>query len=136
MGPLAVLRKQDGVLVGRCGLMEFAVEAAPAANAIPRGWFGRAQVPDDVALTWECDLGYTFDPAAWGQGFATEAAACVRDYARDVLRMAYVASIIHPLNVRSQRVVERFGASAGGQVQASGQTWNRFVWPLASGAAS
>jgi hypothetical protein len=42
-----------------------------------------------AALTFECELGYTFDPAVWGQGFASEAAGSVRDYARDVLRLSY-----------------------------------------------
>jgi len=38
-----------------------------------KGWFGRAQAPDGVALTFEYELGYTFEPAA-GSGFRTEAA--------------------------------------------------------------
>ena len=55
-----------------------------------------------LSLTFECELGYTFDPAAWGQGFATEAARCVRDYARDVLRLSYAVSAILPHNTRSR----------------------------------
>ena len=88
LGYLAVLRKEDGALIGRCGLMDLVVESAAPEHGIRRGWFGREQAPAGVALTFECELGYTFDPAVWGQGFATEAARCVRDYARDVLRLA------------------------------------------------
>jgi RimJ/RimL family protein N-acetyltransferase len=90
-------------------------------------------VPAGVALTFECELGYTFDPAVWGQGFATEAARCVRDYARDVLRLPYAISAILPRNARSQRVAERSGARAAGRMEVEGLTWNRYVWPLAAG---
>jgi RimJ/RimL family protein N-acetyltransferase len=89
LGYLAVLRKKDGALIGRCGLMDLVVESAAPEHGIRRGWFGREQAPAGVALTFECELGYTFDPAVWGQGFATEAARCIRDYARDVLRLSY-----------------------------------------------
>ena len=67
LGYLAVLRKDDGALIGRCGLTDLAVESAAAEHGIHRGWFGRAQAPAGVALTFECELGYTFDPAVWGQ---------------------------------------------------------------------
>jgi len=67
LGPLAVLRKEHGALIGRCGLTDFAVESAAAEHEIGRGWFGRAQGPAGVALTLECERGYTFDPAVWGR---------------------------------------------------------------------
>ena len=110
LGYLAVLRKEDGALIGRCGLMEMVVESAAPEHGIRRGWFRLPAAPADVELTLECELGYTFDPAVWGQGFATEAAQCVRDYARDVLRLPYAISAIHPENARSRRVAERSGA--------------------------
>src|SRR6266568_9114442 len=116
LGYLAVLRKQDGALIGRCGLMDMVVESAAPEHGIRRGWFGREQAPAGVALTFVCELGYTFDPAVWGQGFATEAARCVRDYARDVLRLSYAISAILPQNARSRRVAERSGARAAGQM--------------------
>ena len=96
LGYLAVLRKEDGTLIGRCGLMDLVVEPPAPEHRIRRGWFGREEAPAGVALTFECELGYTFDPAVWGQGFATEAACCVRDYARDVLRLPYAISAILP----------------------------------------
>ena len=75
LGYLAVLRKEDGALIGRCGLMNLVVESAAPEHRIRRGWFGREQAPAGVALTFECELGYTFDPALWGQGFANTASA-------------------------------------------------------------
>jgi [ribosomal protein S5]-alanine N-acetyltransferase len=136
LGYLAVLRKEDGALIGRCGLMDMVVESALPEHGIRRGWFGREGAPAGVALTFECELGYTFDPAVWGQGFATEAARCVRDYARDVLRLSYAVSAILPQNARSRRVAERGGARAAGQMDVVGLTWDRYVWPLATGGAA
>jgi [ribosomal protein S5]-alanine N-acetyltransferase len=133
LGALAVLRKNDGALIGRCGLTDLVVESPAPEHGIRRGWFGRAQAPAGFALTYECELGYTFDPAVWGQGFASEAARCVRDYARDVLGLAYAISAILPQNAASRRVAERSGAHACGQMDVVGLTWDRYVWPLATG---
>jgi [ribosomal protein S5]-alanine N-acetyltransferase len=136
LGHLAVLRKEDEALIGRCGLTDLVVETATGENGIRKGWFGRAQAPADVALTFEYELGYTFDPAAWGQGFATEAARCVRDYARDVLGLSYAISAILPQNISSRRVVERCGVSAVGQMDIDGRTFDRYVWVLSSSATA
>jgi ribosomal-protein-alanine N-acetyltransferase len=133
LGHLAVLRKADKSLIGRCGLTDLAVESAASEQGIRRGWFGDAHAPAGVALTFECELGYTFDPAAWGQGYATEAVRCVRDHARDVLLLSYAVSAIRPENVRSRRVAERFGLRAAGQMEVFGGTFDRYVWPLATG---
>src|SRR4029077_20249084 len=116
--------------------MDLVVESAAPEHGIRRGWFGREQAPPGVALTFECELGYTLDPAVWGQGFATEAARCVRDYARDVLRLTYAVSAIHPKNARSRRVAERGCACPAGRMDVVGLTWDRWVWPLASGGAA
>jgi len=130
LGYLAVLRKEDGALIGRCGLMDMVVESAEPEHGIRKGWFGREQKPAGVALTFETELGYTFDPAVWVRGFATEAACCVRDYPRDVLRWPYTVSVILPQNAPSRRVAERGGARADGQQDVVGLTWDRWVWPL------
>ena len=100
---------------------------------VPNFSAGGIATPADAALTFECELGYTFDPAVWGQGYATEAACRVRDYARDVLRLSYVISAILPSNASSRRVAERSGARHDGQMQVVGLTFDRYLWPLATG---
>jgi len=136
LGQLAVLRKEDGALIGRCGLTDLVVVSVAPEHGIRKGWFGRAQAPAGVALTFECELGYTFDPAVWRQGFATEAVRCVRDYARDVLLLSYAISAILPQNARSRRVAERFGVRAAGQMEVVGRVFDRYVWLLATGGAA
>jgi RimJ/RimL family protein N-acetyltransferase len=132
LGHLAVQRKADEALIGRCGLTELVVETAALEHGIRRGWFGRAQAPAGIALTFEWEFGYTFDPAVWGQGYATEAVRCVRDYARDVLHLSYAISAILPQNARSRRVAERFDVRAAGQIDVAGRTFDRYAWPLAA----
>jgi RimJ/RimL family protein N-acetyltransferase len=58
----------------------------------------------------EPELGYLFRPSAEGQGFATEAAATLRDHAFGALGMDRLVSYIAPENPRSARVAERLGA--------------------------
>ena len=65
--------------------------------------------PQDVAGTTEIEVGYHVRSSLQGQGFATEAAAASRDYARDVLGLDRLIAIIHPDNVASQRVAEKIG---------------------------
>jgi RimJ/RimL family protein N-acetyltransferase len=67
------VRKADGALIGRCGLMDMVVESAQPEHGMRRAWFGRERAPADIALTYETELGYTLDSAAWGHGFASEA---------------------------------------------------------------
>jgi RimJ/RimL family protein N-acetyltransferase len=48
-------------------------------------------------------------PELQGRGYATEAAAASRDFARDVLGATRLIAIIHPDNRPSQRVAEKIG---------------------------
>ena len=122
-----------GATIGRYGLTELAVVTAIPEHGPRTAWFGRERAPIGLPLTFECELGYTFDPAAWGQGFATEAARCIRDYARNVLRLSCAVSVVIPHNVRSRRVAERLSAQPAGQMDVMGRTFDRYVWPLATG---
>lgn len=136
LGHLAVVRKVDSVLIGRCGLTELLAETETPERGMRKGWFGRERVPAGIAVTFEHELGYTFDPNAWGRGYAAEAARCVRDYARDALRLSYVISAILPHNIRSRRVAEGAGAQADGRMDIMGRTFDRYVWQLAADGES
>jgi RimJ/RimL family protein N-acetyltransferase len=57
----------------------------------------------------EVEVGYHVRRSMQGQGYATEAAAAARDFARDVLGFRRLIAIISPLNVPSQRVAEKIG---------------------------
>jgi ribosomal-protein-alanine N-acetyltransferase len=128
LGQLAVLRKGDEALLGRCGLSDLVIEAdAPASSR--RGWFGRAQAPAGLAVIQEQELGYTFDATYWGHGYATEAAQCVFAYARDVLRLRRVISAIDGSNARSLRVAQRCGLRRDGQIDVLGRTLGVYIWP-------
>jgi RimJ/RimL family protein N-acetyltransferase len=64
------------------------------------------QVVDGVT---ELEVGYHVLPAWQGRGYATEAAAACRDFARAVLGATRLIAIIHPDNRPSQRVAEKIG---------------------------
>jgi ribosomal-protein-alanine N-acetyltransferase len=85
-GLFSVMLKENGLLVGDCGLevMEIAGEVA-------------------------AELGYDFRSAYWGQGLATEAATAVRDYAFGTLDLPRLVSLIRQGNDASRRVAEKVG---------------------------
>src|ERR1700751_274245 len=74
--------------------------AAPGDGGLP------PQVVDGVT---ELEVGSHVRPALQGRGYATEAAAACRDFARTVLGASRLIAIIHPDNRPSQRVAEKIG---------------------------
>jgi RimJ/RimL family protein N-acetyltransferase len=70
----------------------------------------------------EPELGWFLTEAAEGQGYATEAAAAVRDHAFGPLGLTRLASYIDPENPSSRRVAERLGARLEGELDGS-QVW-------------
>jgi len=62
----------------------------------------------------EVELGYRFRRAAWGLGFATEAAAACLDHAFRTLGLAEVVAVVDPGNDGSLRVIEKLGFRASG----------------------
>jgi RimJ/RimL family protein N-acetyltransferase len=82
-------------------------------------------------VTQELELGYTFDATYWGHAYATEAAQCVFAYARDVLKLRRVISVIDGENGRSLRVAERCGLRHGRtQIAVLGRLLHIYLWPL------
>ena len=92
LGYLAVLRKEDGALIGRCGLMDMVVESAAPEHGIRRGWFGREGAPAGVPLTFECELGLHVRPRRLGPGFRDRSVAL-----RSRLRPRCAASVLRDL---------------------------------------
>lgn len=58
----------------------------------------------------EQELGWFVYPEAEGQGYAFEAAAVLRDWARDVRRLKTLVSYVDEGNIRSRKLAERLGA--------------------------
>ena len=74
-------------------------------------------VRDWTASTWakagrhaQPELGWALSRGYWGNGYATEAAAAIRDWSYEQPNIERLVSLISPTNVRSQRVAERIGA--------------------------
>jgi RimJ/RimL family protein N-acetyltransferase len=86
-GLWAVVLKSRREVIGFCGLSRF----------------------DDVGGQPEVEIGYRLARSAWGRGYATEAAAAVRDYGFNTLCLSRLISIIDPRNVASIRVAEKTG---------------------------
>ena len=88
----------DRQVVGQAGLMIFDT----------RGW--RPSSWASAGSHAQPELGWALIRAHWGQGYATEAAAAIRDWARECRSIDRLVSLISADNVRSQRVAERLGA--------------------------
>lgn len=128
LGQLAVERKSDGVLLGRCGLSDLAIEVDAGSHAVPRCWWSRAEVPHDASVSFERELGWTFGREHWGHGYASEAARSVLAYAWQVLAAPRVVSIIQQENLRSHRVAARLGAVKGPRVELMGKIMDVYSW--------
>lgn len=130
LGQLAVIRKSDGALIGRCGLSDAAIEREWAASAPRKGWFFSAHVPTGTAIELVPELGFTFGKAAWGQGFASEAAGRIYRYVREQRAFAAIMSVIHPENRASLGVARKFGVTYIDQLELAGRVFDRYHWPL------
>jgi len=74
------------------------------------------------------ELGWRLASAAWGRGYATEAAIAARDDAFARLGLPSLISIIHPENARSQRVARKLGMSVGRRVHHAARGLDVDIW--------
>lgn len=81
-----VVERSSGVVVGHCGLL-----------------------PKTVDDHEEVELVYVIAAAFWGRGYATEAAAAIRDYAFRALGVARLVSLIDPAHAASAQVALKLG---------------------------
>jgi RimJ/RimL family protein N-acetyltransferase len=64
------------------------------------------------------ELDYRYRTGAWGQGFATEAAASCLDYAFRTLGLREIVALVYPENASSQRVIAKLGFVPAGRLRA------------------
>lgn len=99
-----------GVMTGHWDLHGFGPWAIEDAGGAFLGFAGLAYVPPFLQAAGDRpELGWRLARASWGQGLATEAATAARDDAFERLGLPGLISIIHPDNVRSQRVATKLG---------------------------
>jgi [ribosomal protein S5]-alanine N-acetyltransferase len=97
IGQFAVERNEDGVVLGRCGILNWETEP----------WKPVARAETDKPT--ETEVGYLLGRPHWGRGYATEAATAVRDYALTEVGEERLIALIMRGNVASQRVAEKLG---------------------------
>jgi RimJ/RimL family protein N-acetyltransferase len=73
------------------------------------GFTGLAEPRFDAPFTPATEIGWRLARAAWGHGYATEAASAVLDHAFGALGLREVVSFTSVGNVRSRSVMERLG---------------------------
>jgi len=74
------------------------------------------------------ELGWRLARAAWGRGLATEAATAARDDAFGRLGLDELIAVIHPDNVRSQRVARKLGMAVETHVPHPGLGIDVEIW--------
>jgi RimJ/RimL family protein N-acetyltransferase len=74
------------------------------------------------------ELGWALTRAHWGHGYATEAAAAIRDWAHERPGVDRLVSLISPANIRSQRVASRLGAIPTETVTPADSKRTAVVW--------
>ena len=99
-GLFAVCLKSNRRLIGDCGLELM-------------------QIADEQVA----ELGYDFRKDHWNQGYATEAACAVRDFAFGSLGLLRLVSLIQPGNPASERVAEKTGLTKVGNVRRDGREY-------------
>ncbi len=106
-GMFVIEERATGAFLGRAG---------PWA---PEGWVG-------------FEIGWALTPAAWGFGYATEAARAAGDWAFAAFDLPEVVSLIHVDNVRSQAVARRLGETPGAATLHAGMP--HIVWRASNAA--
>jgi RimJ/RimL family protein N-acetyltransferase len=89
---------EENPAVGFCGIKRMALHGEPVLN-----------------------LFYRLDPAAWGNGIATEAATAVVDWASGHLPGEMLIARVRPENRASARVAERAGLRRAPELDAAGE---------------
>jgi len=103
-GLFSVILRSSGMLIGDCGLEHMQL--------------------DGERVT---ELGYDFRRDCWNKGYATEAAAAVRDFAFNQLSLAALVSLIRVGNQASRRVSEKIGMRLQAELNLHGIAYWQFA---------
>lgn len=106
----------DRQVVGQAGLMIF-----DARDWTPSTWA-------KAGAHAQPELGWALTRVHWGHGYATEAAAAIRDWALERPDVDRLVSLIAPANIRSQRVARRLGAVPTETVTPADSKRTAVVW--------
>ncbi len=101
-GLMRVVRKADGETLGMCGVLQ------------------RDSLPDP-------DIGFSFFPAHWSQGYAFESAQAVMQHARHALGLGRILAITTPDNEPSKRLLGKLGFRFDKLVRMGGEELRLFV---------
>ncbi len=100
--------------------MTFAI--TDATQGMLLGAIGLVRVPDHASA----ELGYWIDVAAWGHGYATEAAMAVCNCAFTTLGVHRIAAPHLVRNPASGRVMQKLGMRQEGILRDAVRKWDRF----------
>ena len=101
-GLMRVVRRSDGEAVGMCGVLK------------------RDSLPDP-------DIGFSFLPEHWSQGYAFEAASAVMQHARGTLGLGRIVAITTKDNASSIRLLDRLGFRFDRLITIGSEELNHFV---------
>jgi len=128
-GQIAVTRRSDGALLGRCGVSYLETERDPQPDGTYVGHYYPLRAPEGTRPVVQYELGYTFDRAAWGNGYAREAVRAMWDYVSTRRPALRIVSLIHPDNTRSIRLATSFGVTFVDRVKYGVRDFDRYAWP-------
>lgn len=91
-----------------------------------RGFVGTALLIPVEGTGPDIEIGWRLPRAAWGHGYASEAARAVMDHAFGTLGLAGIVALIHEDNVRSAAVAGRLGLIRSGRRAAYGTEFDLY----------
>jgi RimJ/RimL family protein N-acetyltransferase len=130
LGQIAITRKSDGALLGRCGVSHLEIDLQRQPNGAYLGYYYPNRAPKGRQHAAQHELGYTLDRTAWGNGYAREAVRAMWSYLSSRRPNLRIVSLIHPDNLRSIRLASSFGAARVDSVDYVGRIYDRYVWPI------
>jgi RimJ/RimL family protein N-acetyltransferase len=97
-----VVERVGGALVGNCGFRP-------------------------VTDSRELEVGFTLAPSRWGRGYAVEIVAATIHHGFEQLGAPRILAMTSPANEPAQRVLEKVGMHATGDVMDEGVLWRAYA---------